>query len=127
MSKFNFLNELLFGHSDPLAELEGGIGGFQKTPDNALDPVGRFLQKTEFDLLAKTGGVLDARWDDPLTKAIAVPATFSARSDQRFEKACDVIRRVFADNSDAAEQAIRIAGELRASARADALALAAAA
>lgn len=122
-----FLESVLFdGNIRRVAEgLDGGLnvggeGAFRKSLDDTPDPVGNFLQKTSFAALTNSPGVSDERWDAPL-----MPATFTEHSNRRFEKASSLIRRVFAKDQEAAEEAIAIARQMLADARAEVLATAA--
>jgi len=86
MGGLNTLNEQLYGHSDPLAEIAGDVDPGDRSvtkefsihgEDTTTDPVGTMFQKAADDMLAKTAGV-ELRWDElvaPLKKRESLPAT----------------------------------------------------
>jgi hypothetical protein len=94
--------------------------------DDVADPVGVFLHKTTLAALRKAPGIDDARWDEPLGKTIELPAEFLTRSQARLEKASVVIRRVFANNPAACEEALELLRQGLVTAREELLAPAAA-
>jgi len=87
--------------------------------ETTSDPVTKFLRKTEFARLNKNAGVADSSWDEPMSPA---SASFSAHSRERFEKVCAKIKSLCGENSEATEEAIAIARQMLAQARADVIA-----
>ncbi|SRR6266513_3818324 len=121
MSEFNALQELLFGHSDALAEMAGEVSNTDRSlgkeiplGDEPPDPFQKRVERMQLDPLRKSQGISDESWDATLT-----PAT-------RFEKSCAAIRasRIFANDAAAAEEAILIAEQMLADERAAILAAA---
>src|SRR5256885_2248438 len=99
MSDFNALHELLFGHSDALAEMAGEVSNTDRSLGNEIplgdeppDPFQKVVERMQLDPLRKSQGISDESWDATLT-----PAT-------RFEKACAAIRTnpIFANSPEAA-------------------------
>jgi hypothetical protein len=80
--------------------------GLHNEEANVPDPVSAFIAKAESDRLHKSAGVADESWDREFAKT-TVP-DFSKRSEQRFERACAVVRRVFAGHPEECKEAIRV-------------------
>jgi len=131
MGETNILMAMIYGHSDPLEEL-GPIEKATSLPfdDGArsvADPIGQFLEKAELNMLKGAAvGIQETSWDTPLTKALELSPEFIQRSNQRFEKACSVIQRVFGSDPEIAEEAIKVTRQMFTDARNEALSLAAA-
>src|SRR5258708_2826955 len=77
MAEINFLMSLLYGHGNPMEGMdERGPTEVAKAVllDDGTTPtdwVGAFLAKNERDRLAKTTGLEDSGWDQPLAKAVS--------------------------------------------------------
>jgi hypothetical protein len=128
MAEINFLMGLLYGHSDPL---EGLHEGEQVEMAKALpfdtgnaelpNPVARFFEKAERNLLLKSAGLADSSWDAELTKATVEtdPAALPARSLARLEKVNATINRIFNGHEVEAAEARKIAKRLLIETRAE--------
>jgi hypothetical protein len=91
----------------------------QSSDDGAFDisdPVGQMFSKA-----ARNVDQPVEVWEEPI-----VPTSFEERSQQRFQKMCSVITKVFGDHAEEREKAIVIAKRALAEARAEAEVIAAA-
>jgi hypothetical protein len=121
-----FIKATLF--ADALYEVEPAEKAVQFDAGHAdlPNPVARFFEKAERDLLTKNvDGISETSWDEPLTKASDTdPAALPARSQARLEKAFGVIDRVFFGHPQECEEAKSIARRLLLDVRADIMAAA---
>jgi len=86
------------------------------------DPVGALFSKAE----RASNGVTDVCIDDLNEPSTAAPPSLSKRSEDRFEKACSEIRRIFSGHDEACAEMIELAKQMLTHARAEAIAKAAA-
>jgi len=117
-AEINLLKELMYGHSDVLTELQGEVGGSSNLEKS--HPVAELVK-----VYSDGPGYVDSTWSKPIG-TVTLSAEFLEHSNQRFEKARGAIRKIFANNPEAAEEAIELAKQMLAEARAEALALIAA-
>ncbi len=110
MSDFNALHELLFGHSDALAEMAGEVSNTDRSLGNEIplgdeppDPFQKVVERMQLDPLRKNQRVSDESWDAPLIK------TTADRSKERFAKASLAIEHLFAKHPEERDEALAIA------------------
>jgi hypothetical protein len=116
------LKSILFETGSEDAGLDVRQDEFGNRIHDSADPVGNFLEKTNFAALLKRPGVIDESWDAPLVKTVALPADFIEHSEQRLAKMRRVIERVFAGHRQEIEEAVTIANRALAEARTEILA-----
>jgi hypothetical protein len=117
-----FLKATLF--ADALYETESPVdkgAPFDTGESSIATPITQFLSKAARGLLAKSAGVADANWDEPLAKTVELSPEFIERSNQRFEKMSAAIDKVFANHPAERKEAIEVAKRALADARNDAL------
>lgn len=80
------------------------LSGNEIMPVYVGDPVASDVENPVKAMIAKfqqdrgASGVQDFSWDAPMTKTVA--SDFPARSKERFEKVCAVIKRIFGDSEE---------------------------
>jgi hypothetical protein len=125
-----FLACAVFGAEDIVKSMDDGCLGVEEfsvgahifdTPGTPMDPVQKLFAAGQSGSLAKNAS--NESWDAPLSKTV-MPSSFPQRSDERFEKVCKEIRKIFGDRTEEAEEAIALAKQMRAEARAEAIAAA---